>query len=590
MALSLQLPIRKEEDLNGWKLKVKETETLTAPDNNKPYKTGESGSQPARSPAKPACPGPLKFANDHLGDPRRNGKGVCVDPPLYRVTNPSSTDLQRGGGPPNYTTRSLQPPSTPALPRRYLPAQPRGSPAEAINQSDSKLSTMAKTKELSKDVRDKIVDLHKAGMGYKTIAKQLGEKNESAAEKEKDLSLEIQRIRDEVASNTAQWERLQKEKAELEVGFEQELGELKLQQEEELAAVEAELRACHSKETEHLRAEHQEEVEEIRTQQQEQMDELTVNHEAAIQELRDMHNITMTTLHEEHARTMRDLRKAHEQQKVTLEEDFEKLRLSLQDQVDTLLFQKSSLRDKAKRFEEALRRSTDEQIGDALAPYQHIEEDLKSLKDVVEMKNNQIHQQEKKISDLERVAQKNVLLEERMQMLQQQNEDLMARIDNNLALSRQLSEENANLQENVEKESSEKKRLSRNNEELLWRLQTSPLCSPCSSPIHRSFSTSPTPSSCLFSSSPGLGGGTGFLPSTPTHGYSPSHRENQNRSPGPATPTHRGFSNQNQSPGPATPTHRGFSNQNQSPGPATPTHRVSPNHRHSPARLNPLMR
>ncbi len=35
---------------------------------------------------------------------------------------------------------------------------------------------MGKTKELSKDVRDKIVDLHKAGMGYKTIAKQLGEK------------------------------------------------------------------------------------------------------------------------------------------------------------------------------------------------------------------------------------------------------------------------------------------------------------------------------------------------------------------------------------------------------------------------------
>ncbi len=34
---------------------------------------------------------------------------------------------------------------------------------------------MAKTKELSKDVRDKIVDLHKAGMGYKTISKQLCE-------------------------------------------------------------------------------------------------------------------------------------------------------------------------------------------------------------------------------------------------------------------------------------------------------------------------------------------------------------------------------------------------------------------------------
>ena len=35
---------------------------------------------------------------------------------------------------------------------------------------------MGKTKELSKDIRDKIVDLHKAGMGYKTISKKLNEK------------------------------------------------------------------------------------------------------------------------------------------------------------------------------------------------------------------------------------------------------------------------------------------------------------------------------------------------------------------------------------------------------------------------------
>ncbi len=34
---------------------------------------------------------------------------------------------------------------------------------------------MAKTKELSTDVRDKTVNLHKAGMGYKTTTKQFGE-------------------------------------------------------------------------------------------------------------------------------------------------------------------------------------------------------------------------------------------------------------------------------------------------------------------------------------------------------------------------------------------------------------------------------
>lgn len=63
--------------------------------------------------------------------------------------------------------------------------------------------------------------------------------------------------------------------------------------------------------------------------------------------------------------------------------------------------------------------------------------------------------------------------------------------------TRQLSEENANLQEYVEKESNEKKRLSRTNEELLWRLQTgelSPRMSPSGSPIHRAASGPTSPS------------------------------------------------------------------------------------------------
>lgn len=109
--------------------------------------------------------------------------------------------------------------------------------------------------------------------------------------------------------------------------------------------------------------------------------------------------------------------------------------------MDTLTFQNRSLRDRAKRFEEALRRSTDEQIvvsavrhspgyhggsssvsnwrnllkkwfktnliccyQEALAPYKHIEEDLKSLKEVLEMKNQQIHQQDLKISELEKIV------------------------------------------------------------------------------------------------------------------------------------------------------------------------------------------
>jgi len=35
---------------------------------------------------------------------------------------------------------------------------------------------MAKTRELGKGIRDKIVDLHKTGMGNRTIGQMLGEK------------------------------------------------------------------------------------------------------------------------------------------------------------------------------------------------------------------------------------------------------------------------------------------------------------------------------------------------------------------------------------------------------------------------------
>ncbi|XP_029963551.1 microtubule-associated tumor suppressor candidate 2 [Salarias fasciatus] len=313
--------------------------------------------------------------------------------------------------------------------------------------------------------------------------------SESAIVKERELSLELARIRDEVAFSVAHWEKLQREKEEQERRFEAELQRLRAQQQRELGALEERLKARHAEQTHSLRAQQRAELDELRCKQQEQLEEMSESHEASLVEMETTHNDTLATLQEEHARTVKNLKMAHEQQRKSLEEEFEKIRLSLQDQVDTLTFQNRSLRDRAKRFEEALRRSTDEQIVDALAPYKHIEEDLKSLKEVLEMKNQQIHQQELKITELEKIqAEKNVYLEEKLQVLQQQNEDLKERIDKNLAVSRQLSEENANLQVHVEKESNEKKRLSRTNEELLWRLQTgelSPRMSPSSSPVHR---------------------------------------------------------------------------------------------------------
>lgn len=128
--------------------------------------------------------------------------------------------------------------------------------------------------------------------------------------------------------------------------------------------------------------------------------------------------------------------------------------------------------------------------------------------------------------------------------------------------NRQLSEENANLHESVEKESTEKKRLSQNNEELLWLLHTSPLMSPASSPLHRSFSTSPIPLSPLLPSSPFR------WCDSPTHCHGCPNQAQH------CSPSHRAATNQNLSPKLVTPTHRAAANQNYSTGPNTPTHRV----------------
>ncbi|XP_058897771.1 microtubule-associated tumor suppressor candidate 2 isoform X2 [Kogia breviceps] len=342
-------------------------------------------------------------------------------------------------------------------------------------------------------------ELRRAVRGFEALAvstQLFFGKNESALVKEKELSIELANIRDEVAFHAAKCEKLQREKAELERRWEDEVRRLGWQQQAELRDLERRLQLQFETEAAQLQEEHRAQLLRIGCQHQEQVEDIAASHEAALLEMENSHTVAVSLLQGDHDHRVQELISTHELEKKELEENFEKLRLSLQDQVDTLTFQSQSLRDRARRFEEALRKNTEEQLEIALAPYQHLEEDMKSLKQVLEMKNQQIHQQEKKIIELEKLAEKNIILEEKIQVLQQQNEDLKARIDQSTVVTRQLSEENANLQEYVEKETQEKKRLSRTNEELLWKLQTGDPTSPIklspTSPVYRGSSSGPS--------------------------------------------------------------------------------------------------
>ncbi|XP_029458478.1 microtubule-associated tumor suppressor candidate 2-like isoform X2 [Rhinatrema bivittatum] len=401
-----------------------------------------------------------------------------------------------------------------SAPKLHSPGHPKLKPSIQRNGFPTKLDlhTRESERQLLQQLKEKCEEqskqllfvqkeLKKANQGFKVFAvatQYFSKKSECGRVKQKELSIELANIRDEVAFNISRHEKLQKEKEMLERRFEDEVRRLHYLQNVELKALEERLKQQHSAEVERAQEEHNLQLVGMKSQHQEQIKGLSVTHEATMLQMESCHAVAVAVLQDEHNRKLQELKTTHELEQKTLVDEFEKLRLSLQDQVDTLTFQNECLRDRAKRFEEALKKSTEEQFELALAPYQHLEEDMNSLQHVLEIKNQQIHQQEKKIMDLEKLAEVNVILEEKIQVLQQQNEDLRARIDQNAAVTRQLSEDNANLQESVEKESEEKKRLSRTNEELLWKLQTAEPMSPVrlspSSPLYRSASGSLSPS------------------------------------------------------------------------------------------------
>ncbi|OXB81410.1 UNVERIFIED_CONTAM: hypothetical protein H355_001627 [Colinus virginianus] len=159
-------------------------------------------------------------------------------------------------------------------------------------------------------------------------------------------------------------------------------------------------------------------------------------HKIQVQELESKHRNSLIVLQDEHEHKIQELIAAHELEKTQLKESFEKMRLCLQDQIDTLTFQNQSLKDKANLFEEAFNKNNEEQIKLAKAPYLHLEEDLRSLKHVLELKNHQIHEQDRRIMDLEKQVEKKLILEEKITVLQQQNEELRARIEQNTVKTR----------------------------------------------------------------------------------------------------------------------------------------------------------
>uniref|UniRef100_A0A8B9CHM7 Coiled-coil domain containing 69 n=1 Tax=Anser brachyrhynchus TaxID=132585 RepID=A0A8B9CHM7_9AVES len=142
-----------------------------------------------------------------------------------------------------------------------------------------------------------------------------------------------------------------------------------------------------------------------------------------------------------------------------------------QETVEALRSQLKSFQERMKRVEESLlSRDYKKHIEEHGSPSPFWEQELESLHFVIEMKNEHIHGLDKKLLNLETVAERNLLLEEKVKTLQQENEDLQVRTQNHLVMTRQLSEELLAARGALEKESQLREQARREKEELLYRV------------------------------------------------------------------------------------------------------------------------
>ncbi|CAN2388647.1 cell cycle [Pristimantis euphronides] len=300
---------------------------------------------------------------------------------------------------------------------------------------------------------------------------------EETLKKRKELSLELQNLRGDLVSASGTCDRLEKEKNDLLTAYEGILQKVKDEHFAELNDLEEKLKQFYTGECEKLQTIFIEEAEKYKTELQGKVDDLNSTHEVYRHAAETSHAEDIKTIKEEYEKSLTELKDSQERENKALEDSFKEKQAELEKKIEELRQENESLKEKLKAEEEQ-RKLSKEKATQKNPQVMYLEQELESLKAVLEIKNEKLHQQDKKLMQIEKLVETNTILVEKLNKCQQENEDLKARMANHIALSRQLSTEQEVLQRSLEKESKANKRLSMENEELLWKLHNGDLCSP----------------------------------------------------------------------------------------------------------------
>ncbi|KAJ8000799.1 hypothetical protein DPEC_G00184070 [Dallia pectoralis] len=436
---------------------------------------------------------------------------------LSRTTAGASVDKNKPRGAPRTPTQNgpTTQPGGPSQPHQSVPAVPGPMPVASSARSAPVEDVPAvsqyqweKKNQCVLQLRRLLVQGNRRIEALATVVQHLFSEREDALKQKKGLSLELANLRDELVSSSQCCERLQKEKEEVHASLEEAVRRLQEEHQDELTGLEESLRAFYQAEWDKVHQAYQEEADKCRALMEKQLEEMRCRQEALSreQEVRRReqeasHAQQMDTLKLSYDTSIQDLRRTQEQDLENLDKTLKETEATLNEKLKDLESEKEVLSEKLRAEEERRRVLAERNQKDSHVLY--LQQELDSLKVVLEIKTTQLHQQDKKLMQMDKLAETNVKLEERLNKVQQENEDYRARMDKHTALSRQLSSEQAMLQQTLQKESKVNKRLSMENEELLWKLHNGDLASPRrlspSSPFHSPRNSASFPSAAPLS-------------------------------------------------------------------------------------------
>ncbi|KAM7418364.1 hypothetical protein PAMA_015811 [Pampus argenteus] len=236
-------------------------------------------------------------------------------------------------------------------------------------QNQSKEQAEKKNQAINQ-LRKLLVQGNKRVEALATVIQHLFTEREDTLKQKKELSRELANLRDELIGSSQCCERLQKEKEEVRVNLEEALKRLEEQHKEELVQLEDRLRSFYQTEWDKVHQTYQEEADKYRMLMKQQVEELRSRQEAERKYQEVSHNQMMDSLKQQYESSVQELKRIQQT-------DLENLEKSLKD-TETSLFKDSHT--------------------------VYLEQELESLKVVLEIKNNQLHQKEKKIMELDKLV------------------------------------------------------------------------------------------------------------------------------------------------------------------------------------------